>query len=291
MSDQINLKLHSKLNSVHAASGLIKLKNTFYLVADDQLSLASFTLDSTDSIQFSKLLSGELPEDHLERKKQKPDWESLVCLQSKNGCDEILILPSGSKANRTLGMLVKIKDGVFHEAKKIDFNQLYAKLGETYLDLNIEGAAVSGAVLKIFQRGNGKLKQNAIIDLDLNGFIADVENSGILSTKHILGTTEYNLGTIKNVSLTFTDACFCNEHLFFLAAAEASDSTFDDGAYVGAVLGCINISGEVIFQKKLNCDYKPEGLWVDFSNDRYHVFVVTDADNSDIASSLFVGEF
>lgn len=291
MLNKINLKLHSKLNSVHAASGLIKLKSTFYLIADDQLSLTSFTLNSTDSIQFSKLLPGKLPDDHAERKKLKPDWESLVCLQSKNGNDQVLILPSGSKPKRTVGILANIQDDKLQSAKKIDFSVLYAKLEENFSDLNIEGAAVAGSVLKIFQRGNGKSRRNAIINLDLNGLIADIESFGVISANNILKTNDYDLGLIDSVPLTFTDACFCNDQMFFTAVAEASNSTYEDGKYAGAVLGCIDNSGKIIFQKKLLCDYKPEGLWVEFISGRYAIYVVTDADNSDIMSSFYLGEF
>lgn len=292
---KINLKQHSKLTSVHAASGLIKLGNNFYMIADDQLSLAVFTLDTTDSIQFAKLVEGVLPEDHRERKKIKPDWESLVCLRSLNNMDEILVLPSGSKPNRTVGVLAKINASDLQSVKKIDFSVLYAHLEKTFPDLNIEGAVVAGSVLKIFQRGNGSSRQNAIIDLDLKGLIADLESTGIISADHLLKTTHYDLGTLESVALSFTDACFCNDQLFFIAAAEASDSTYDDGKYIGAVLGCINQSGEIIFQKELLCEQKPEGLWVevnaDSNTESYFIYVVTDADDSEIKSSLFVGEF
>ncbi len=288
---KIGLKQHSKLTSVHAASGLIKLRNTFYMIADDQLSLAVFTLNNTDSIQFFKLLPGELPEDHSERKKLKPDWESLVCLYSTDDTDTLLILPSGSKPNRTLGVIVNINDRESPAAKKIDFSLLYAHLEKKFSDLNIEGAVVAGSALKIFQRGNGASRQNAIIDLDLKGLIADIQDSGIISANRILKTTDYDLGIFENVQLSFTDACFCNDQLFFIAAAENSDSTYDDGKYLGAVLGCIDNSGKIIFQKELLCEHKPEGLLVEHNTDHYIMYVVTDADNPEIASSLYIGEF
>ena len=289
--NQIDLKKHSKLTSVHAASGLIKLRNTFYVVADDQLSIALFTLNSPDAIQFVKLLPGQLPEDHAERKKLKPDWESLVCMNSSGHRDEILVVPSGSKPNRTVGVVVTINDGALQSAKKIDFSVLYTHLEKKFSDLNIEGAVVVGSVLKIFQRGNGALRQNAIIDLDLKGLITDIQNSGIISAHRVLKTTNYDLGTFENVPLSFTDACFCNDQIFFIAAAENSNSTYDDGKYLGAVLGCIDVSGQISFQKELFSEHKPEGLWVEFNTDHYILYVVTDADSSEIVSSLSVGEF
>ncbi len=293
--NEIKLKLHSQLSSIHAASGLIKLGNHFYAIADDQLSLGVFSLNTTESIQFVKLLEGQLPKDHRERKKLKPDWESLVCLRSVDNIHEILVLPSGSKPNRTVGVLAKINGSDLQSVKKIDFSLLYTYLEKTFPDLNIEGAVVEGSVLKIFQRGNGSSRQNAVINLDLKGLTADLENTGIISADHILKTKQYDLGTLENVSLSFTDASLCNDQLFFIAAAEASDSTYEDGKYVGAVLGCINQLGEIIFQKELDCECKPEGLWVevnaDSNTESYNIYVVTDADDSEIVSSLFVGEF
>lgn len=288
---KISLKEYSKLTGIHAASGLIRLKNAFYIIADDQLSMGVFTLNTTDSIQFIKLLPGQLPEDHHARKKLKPDWESLVCLRSVANVDEILVVPSGSKPNRTVGVLAKMNDCDLESVKEIDFSVLYKQLDKTFPDLNIEGAVVSDSVLKIFQRGNGPSKQNAIIDLDLKGLLTDLENTGTISADHILKTTQYDLGTLKNVSLSFTDACVCNGQIFFLAAAEDSDSTYEDGKYVGSVLGCIDQSGKIIFQKELLCEYKPEGLWVEQNGHQYAVYIVTDADSSDVLSSFLIGEF
>ncbi len=278
------------LKDMNAASGLVKRGNAFYVIADDQLSLAIFSLEKNKSCRFVKLLPGLLPRDHKERKKLKPDWESLVFLSTRE--DELLILPSGSTLNRCMGVFVELHDEELRSLKKIDLSALYQQLKQNFSELNIEGAVVVGSVLRIFQRGNGPSGWNAIIDLDLNGLTKDIQNLGFVTTERILNITDYDLGTLQGVALSFTDACFCvGDYLFFLAVAESSPSTYDDGEYLGAILGCIDKSGKIISHKELICPFKPEGLWVERIADQYKIYVVTDADDPNQVSSLYVGEF
>lgn len=285
--EKLILKPYMNLQSVHAASGLVKLKNFFYAIADDQLSLAIFSLDKKESIKFIKLLPGELPIDHDERKKLKPDWESLVCLSSEDEIDTFLVLPSGSTLRRKTGVLVSLKGQDLVSTKTIDFSILYHHLRKYFSDLNIEGAVIFDKSFKIFQRGNGASCQNAIIDLNLTTLINDVKNSGVISEESVVSIKNYDLGTIDSVPLSFTDACFCESRVFFLAAAESSASTYEDGEYKGAVLGCLDRSGQEVWRKELICPFKPEGLSVEVAENQLNLFVVTDADNSEIESGLY----
>lgn len=276
---------------ISAASGLVKIGNTFYVIADDQLTLAVFTLNESSPGLLVPLVSGQLPLDDKARKKVKPDWEALVVLSATENQLTLLAVPSGSTMHRKLGVVVKLDHGKISATKHVDFSNLYQQLRTHFSELNIEGAAVNRNILKLFQRGNGKSAQNAIIDLDLSKVITEMSSSGTISSNCVINIKNYELGKLKSVNLSFTDACFCQDgSLFFLAAAESGESTYEDGEFLGSVLGRMDESGKVIWLKELDCPYKPEGLWVEKDRDIFNFFVVTDADDSSLVSSLYAGQ-
>jgi len=50
------------------------------------------------------------------------------------------------------------------------------------------------------------------------------------------------LPKIKNVPATFTDAILVDDKIYFLAAAEDTTSTYDDGAVLGSIIGTIDLT-------------------------------------------------
>lgn len=269
---------------VSAASGLVKLNNTFYVIADDELTLASFTEEKKSSLQLISLLKGKLPENPKERKKQKPDWESLVVL-NLTAIDRILLaVPSGSTDQRMTGLSTRI-----NSSNKIDFSKLYLELKKTFKDLNIEGACVFKDHFKLFQRGNGLQSKNAVIDLDLSGVIHDLTNGQSLNPERITQIKTYDLGNLNKHKLDFTDVCCVGNRIWFLAVAENSESTYDDGDYQGSVLGCLDQNGDVVETFELNCPEKPEGLWVESYDGVVKFYIVTDADNRETPASFYEG--
>lgn len=286
---KISLQPYVKLQKIHAASGLVKRDENFYVIADDSFSLATFSLDKAISPRFKKLIPGELPSDFRERKKLKPDWEALMLLPLPEGKQGLLVVPSGSKAKRQLGILTEFKNDL-EVIQQIDFSLLYKKLEAHFAELNIEGAVIFGDKIKIFQRGNGLAGKNAVIDLDLVQVTQELLSDGKVKPECILNITEYELGTLQNVNLSFTDACTCSGNLFFLAAAEAGKSTYEDGQYIGAILGRMNSEGVITERFELDCPFKPEGLWIEKESGKFKIYIVTDADDSELESSLYIGE-
>lgn len=278
----IKLQFIKKLN-ISSASGLIRVVDKFYAVADDELSLISFTEKAGGAINVFKLFPGELPADAEERKKIKPDLESLVYLTEINS---ILAVPSGSKSNRCIGALAGLSDNLVQSVQPIDFSNLFSALQRQIADLNIEGVLSNGAEIKLFQRGNGKSARNAVISLKHNIFMQELK-SGCVSENCLIDVKTCDLGLLNGVPLAFTDAVYDEsaQQIVFLAAAEKTESTYDDGEYAGAVIGYLNDKNEVICFDELLCDHKPEGLWV--QGDIF--FVVTDADSPDVASELYQG--
>ena len=54
-----------------AASGLVKVDKKIFVVADDELSLSSYSLEDLNFNEVLQLLPGILPDKHKERKHQK----------------------------------------------------------------------------------------------------------------------------------------------------------------------------------------------------------------------------
>lgn len=273
---------------VYAASGLVKNKDNFYVISDDERSFFAFNLHS-ESFQKIELLPGDLPTNLQERKKLKPDWEALSYFPPQSGEEGILVVPSGSKPNRQTGFFLSLSDRGLKPIE-IDFSKLYEKLQKNIAELNIEGALVMNSKLKLLQRGNGKSNQNAIIDLDLKKIFRNGRILQDLSSDCILEISFVDLGEIENAPLSFTDGFAMDGFLYFLAVGEETTSTYEDGPFKGAILGKMTTEGKILDTWKLNCPFKPEGLWMEKSQVGYQAFIVTDADSRTQVSSLYIGE-
>lgn len=271
-----------KLN-VTSASGLFKLNELFYAVADDELFLISFTELSDTQDEKYQLFAGNLPNNPIERKKIKPDFESLMYISSLNA---LLAIPSGSKKNRFKGALIYLNNGKPSRIQEIDFAGLFEFLANQISELNIEGAIEFYDQIKLFQRGNGKKTQNSILSLRLDIFTEELK-LGFITRKSFVEILDIELGLLNEVPLAFTDATVIQtndkKEILFIAAAENTVSTFDDGEYLGAVVGRLNENWLVDYKEELFCPHKPEGLWAENSK----IYVVTDADDPGKASELY----
>mgnify|MGYP006188566679 CR=1 FL=1 len=254
---------------VSAGSGLALHKDHFYVVADDELGILSLRADFLHKGIFHPVFPGKLPDEYASRKKLKPDIESIVVVG-----DDLLLIPSGSRPNRTQGALFSISNS---GPRVVSFKNVYAQLEKEFPELNIEGAVILDDRIRLFQRGNGKLLQNAVIDLHLLSFLNDEVKD--------LKIIKIELGKLNETPLSFTDAALSDNTLYFLAAAEKTESTYDDGEFAGAVLGKMDLSGQVIKCLPLNISSKPEGLCIKGTD----FFIVTDDDDRKKASRIFSG--
>ena len=255
---------------ISSASGLLLHRNHFYIVADDERSLICLPSSLEKDPTLIRLIEGELPEDKSLRKKMKPDFESIIHLPAN---DTLLCLPSGSAVNRNICALVDRDYRITELLLKNTYNQLR----EIFPELNIEGGVARGNMVRLFQRGNGKMKQNAIIEMELSSFLKDEMKD--------LRVRPTDLGDLKSTPLSFTDACQVGSDCFFLAVAEDTESTYLDGEFLGAVLGKMNLNGDVMEIQPIDIPYKPEGLCIEGKN----MYVVTDADDRTKASCLYKG--
>ena len=261
-------KLHSFSNPfMSAASGLALVKNHFFVIADDELFALKLDKNLLQT-QTITLFPGALSEELKLRKKTKPDLESIVELPS----GQLLCVPSGSEVHRVWGALIKGDLAVV-----LSFETLYAKLREIFSELNIEGAVVVEQSLRLFQRGNGEKHENATVDVNLNDFL-----QGIISISKV---QRYDLGQMHGAALSFTDATLYEDRIYFLAAAEACESTYLDGEFKGAVLGMMDLSGKILKRDSLDVRSKPEGICIEAD----YFYLVTDDDDRSKPSSLLRG--
>jgi len=122
--------------------------------------------------------------------------------------------------------------------------------------------------LRFFQRGNGRIAPglaplNATCDLLLSAFIAWLDAAS--RAPDVLSVTQYDLGQVEQVRLTFTDAALMPDgRIAFLACAEASPDTYGDGEVVGCRFGIIDGEdvrvGAILDPDGRPCALKLEGI-------------------------------
>jgi hypothetical protein len=118
-------------------------------------------------------------------------------------------------------------------------------------DFNIEGVIYNQETWYFFNRGNGKNQRNVVFT---------VTGSNLEDDFRIM-TNEYKLPKIKGVRASFTDAIILDDTIYFLATAEKTESTYDDGEVVGSLIGSMNSETmKIKFTKKITDTQKFEGL-------------------------------
>ncbi|MES2949547.1 MAG: hypothetical protein V4858_13480 [Pseudomonadota bacterium] len=285
-----------------AASGLVRVRQRLYVVADDELHLGMFddmgaaqtgnALDATVPAVGSllRMLDGDLPTDKGKRKKAKPDFESLALLPPLPGCPAgaLLALGSGSRPTRETGVLIALDvQGVPNgRMATVGLAALYTPLRKRFADLNIEGALVVSGELLLLQRGNKGNALNACIRYDWN--LVAPWLAGLQPQPPAAKSVQLlELGSVDGVPLGFTDGAALHGGAWaFSAVAESTDNSYLDGACVGSAIGTVGADGKL--QKMLLLDGAPkvEGLAVLTDGDGWMCTLVTDPDDPSVAAHV-----
>lgn len=281
-----------------AASGLVQVKNRFYVVADDELHLGVFDatrLGGSDPQRMPpgelvRLFEGELPRGKKQRKLAKPDLESLTLLPPLSGCPfgALLALGSGSLPTREAGVLMALDaaGALSGRMAQVDLSALYASLRSQFADLNIEGAFFSSGELRLLQRGNQGDARSACISLDWNQVAPWLAGQQPLppSAKSV---QLISLGDIDGVQLSLTDGAALQHGAWaFCAVAENTQDSFNDGPCAGSVVGVVEPDGTVRLMHRLSGNPKVEGVSAQAVGDELVLSLVTDADDPATASQL-----
>jgi hypothetical protein len=211
--------------------------------------------------------------------------------------DTLIALGSGSTPRRERMVIVHVPD---LSVQIVDGSALYAVLRSEVAfsgsELNLEGAAVlDGTRAILFQRGNGAARGslqavNASCEIALDELLQFVASGGKAPAPRLAAVTQYELGRIDGVPLTFTDAIARGRDLLFLAAAESSPDAVRDGAVAGVALGIIDTAGAARWTRLSTPDGAPfmqkaEGLLLDPTRED-RAFAVIDTDDPERAAEL-----
>ena len=245
------LELLFQIIGIGSASGLIYKDNSLLIIGDNSGFLYEYQMDSKDLKRHPLL---ENPTENT-LKKDKADFEAITHFG-----DSLYVFGSGSTEKRNKMIQLNYSD------KKIittnDLAGLYAvmqKFGEIKPeDFNIEGAIYTGERWFILNRGNGSSNKNVLFT---------IEGKNLMNDFKIL-LNAYKLPKIKGVRSSFTDAIVVDDSIYFLATAEDTQSTYDDGEVLGSFIGSINLKTmKIDFSQKISSTHKFEGLTL-YSNSK-----------------------
>lgn len=277
------------LGYLSAASGLVRVRQRLYVVADDELHLGVFD-DGQPVGALLRLLDGDLPKDAGKRKKAKPDFETLVHLAPLPGypAGALLTLGSGSRPNRETGVLIALDTEGTPSAQMsvIDLAPLYAPLRQQFPDLNIEGLLLVSGDLLLLHRGNKGDGRSACIRYDwhlLAPWLGGLAHQPPAAKR----IDVLQLPDAQGVPLGFTDGTALQGGAWaFCAVAEATDDSYVDGACVASAIGVVGDDGQLAHLQWLQGAPKVEGIAAQLAGDDWVFTLVTDPDDPKVAAHM-----
>jgi len=271
---------------VRAASALVKLGQSFVIAQDDSNFAAVWT---KDGIQPLRMFSGEHGDTFSPargNKKHKPDIE-LGASFVVDGKDAAVMFGSGSTDQRTRAAWI-VEGPSGHTVKTADLKSLYdaaiQRIGIAASSLNLEASAAVGDRVVFFQRGNGEGAVNASFSVSQKILESALLNGTTIKSSDLREVRKHQLGDLDGCGLGFSDAApLPDGRILFLAAAEASPNTYDDGAVAGSVIGILDHDGAATVLHRVpdgpDGPYKLEGLAIDrVEGNVVHLRAVEDAD-------------
>ncbi|MBQ0907803.1 hypothetical protein KBJ98_03695 [Flavobacterium sp. F-328] len=242
--EKFTLEILCQIIGIGSASGLIYQDPSLYVIGDNSGFLYQYDLQSKE-LQRHPLV--ENPTENTP-KKDKADFEAITHYQ-----DSLYIFGSGSTQKRN--KMVHLNGNTKQVIATHDLTDLYAVMqnfgGINPEDFNIEGAIFDGENYYLLNRGNGKSGKNILFTVAGKNLSNDFQ---ILSNN-------YKLPKIKGVRTSFTDGVLVGDQLYFLASAEDTQSTYDDGAVLGSLIGSIDLKTmKINFTQKISDTHKFEGL-------------------------------
>jgi hypothetical protein len=254
-----------------AASGLVCLRGRAYVIADDELHLAVFSEHAKFGTLY-QIAPGELPESTADRKKLKPDFETLFVLPPAPGSTgtRLVALGSGSRENRHVGVVIQLDAAgdPLSDVHRFDLTPL----------INVEGAMVIGDEFVVLNRAVPEKSDNATARFRLRDLLAVIEGRG--ANRPPGAIEHYALGDIDGVPLGFTDAAALPDGgWLFTAVAEDTRDSYADGPCAGAAVGIVSARGVLQSLRHLQPNTKVEGIDVRVDSDGIGICMVTDADD------------
>ncbi|MBS1534401.1 MAG: hypothetical protein JST78_04930 [Bacteroidetes bacterium] len=261
----MTLEPFCQISGLRAASGLVFTADNLFLISDSSQFLYRYEIKNQ---VLHKIPLGSEAKENLP-KKQKPDFEILT---EHHG--QLHLFGSGSKAHRNQHIIFNINSGFYSIYNRSALHQQLAALAQIpEVDLNLEGAFFYKNQWYLGQRGNGESQKNGLFQCSHN----------------FEPIVFYNieLPKIQNVQATFTDVVVVDDQLYFLAAAENSDSTYLDGEIAGSLIGCIELKNlEVLWTREISQTQKFEGICLYQKTENALEFLLCEDSDSEVSESI-----
>jgi hypothetical protein len=257
---------------IGSASGLFYQGNSLFMISDNSSFLYEYNITNGTVNEYPLLKNAS--QNIL--KQDKPDFESITHFQ-----DTLYVFGSGSTSNRN--KLVTFDLNTKKVVSTNNLTDLYAVMQSFESiqpeDFNLEGIIYSGDNWYLFNRGNESNSKNIIFTL----------HAQKLDQEFSLIANKYKLPKIKGVQTSFTDALKVDDKIYFLATAENTKSTYDDGIILGSIIGRIDIETmKIDFTKKISPTNKFEGLTLySQTKDQVQFLLCEDNDTDILKSTIF----
>ena len=261
-----------KITGIGSASGLIYKDNALWIIGDNSGFLYEYEIDSSDLKRHPLL---ENPSENIS-KKDKPDYEAIT-----NFGEDLYVFGSGSTSKRN--SMVHLNASSKKIISSSDLAALYQAMQELAQvdaeDFNIEGAIYDGQKWYFLNRGNGIANRNVLYTIEGENL---KDNSSIAFINYILPV-------LQGVRTSFTDAILVNNTIYFLATAEDTVSTYDDGEVLGSIIGGIDLTTmKISFTEKISDSHKFEGLTLfSQSNDTIEFLLCEDTDTEVLDTYIY----
>lgn len=261
--ERFTLELLFQIIGIGSASGLIYHHNSLFILSDNSSYLYEYNIPEKELTKISLFKNNQenIP------KKDKFDLESIVLKNNK-----LHLLGSGSTFKREKTIIHNLKT---KEVLENDLSKLYQNLRKAASladdELNIEGAIFYNKKWHLFQRGNGANSKNGVF------------KTQSLQTASQTEFIPIQLPKIKQIETSFTDAILVDDKIYFLATAENTISTYDDGEIFGSILGRMDSKTfEIEFTQKISNSHKFEGLTLYKKTQTEVQFLICEDTDSDI---------
>ena len=270
--EKFKLELLFQIIGIGSASGLIYRDNAIWIIGDNSGFLYEYHMNSRDLLCHPLI---ENPSENI-AKINKPDFEAIT-----NFGPDLYIFGSGSTQKRNKMVQINLADKKIHNTT--DLSDLYAVMqsfGKVKAeDFNLEGAIYDGKNWYLFNRGNGNSNRNVL-------FTIEGEN---LTNQFTILSNDYKLPKIKGVRTSFTDAILVDKIIYFLATAEDTQSTYEDGEILGSIIGSIDLKTmKINFTKKISDSHKFEGLTLySSSNEKIEFLLCEDKDTDILETNIY----
>lgn len=271
---KLTLKFLYHIAGLSAASGIFYNENQLHLIADNSSFFYHYDIASK-KLEKTPLEENGIAEESIP-KTIKPDVESIT----SDGIN-YYIFGSGSTEKRTTLFEIHQENNIPLSKQQLDLlydsMKSFAEIDDA--DFNIEGVVFDKETWYFFNRGNGPKQKNGVFIVTGESIIDDFR----------ITFSPIKLPKINNKPSSFTDAVLVNNDLYFLATAEDTNTTYNDGKVHGSLIGKIDKQKMKLGKTKIiSNDQKFEGITVyRNSKDQITFLLCTDPDDDKLSTSIF----